>query len=128
MWDATLLMRPPLQRLYESLSAEQKAKLAGSAAASGALARVCLEQGPEMSDRMAQALPAAARQRLEALKQQSADLVKLLAATCPKGIETTPVDRLKAAGARMNALLYVTMSMARPIGESQTTVGANGQR
>ena len=113
MWDTTLLLRPPLQRFYDSLADEQKAKLAGNAAASRALAQTCLAQRPEVSDRMALALPPDARARLDALKQRSADLVKFLAVSCPKEVEATPVDRLKAAGARMNALLFVTMSMAK---------------
>jgi hypothetical protein len=128
MWDATLLLRPPLQKFYDSLDGEQKAKLAGSAAASRALAHACTEQRADTSDRLTQALPADARQHLDALKQQSAELVRFLAISCPKGVETTPMDRLKVAGARMNALLYVTMSMGRPAGENRPVVGAADHR
>jgi hypothetical protein len=114
MWDATLLLRPPLQKFYDSLDPEQKAKLAGNPTSSRALAQACTaERSIAMPDRVAATLAPEARQRLEALRDQSASLAKYLVLSCPKEIETTPIDRLKAAGGRMNALLYVAMSMSR---------------
>jgi len=113
MWDATLLMRPPLEKFYNSLSAAQKEMLAGQAG--DALKRACAEQQQDASpQRLAQALGAGAQQppALQALQERSAELIKFLAASCPQGREATPIDRLGAAGDRMNALLYAVMSMS----------------
>ncbi len=114
MWDATLLMRPPLERFYNSLTDAQKAKLKGEAAAAQALARACTDQRPASPERLAQALGGGDAQRLtlETLRQHSAELTKLLAGSCPRGSEPTPLDRLDAARARMNTLLYVVISMS----------------
>jgi hypothetical protein len=116
MWDATLLMRPPLEKFYDSLTPEQKAKLTTSATASQALARACADQRAAngSGDRLAGMLGADPSQRptLEALRDRSAELIKFLALSCPRDSQPTPMDRLAAAGERMNALLYVVMSMS----------------
>jgi hypothetical protein len=116
MWDATLLMRAPLEKFYGSLTQAQKAKLMGDASASQAMARACADQHADdwSGDRLEQALRPDPQQRLtlEALRQQSSELVKFLAVSCPREIKPTPVDRLKAAGDRMNALLYVVMNVS----------------
>jgi hypothetical protein len=109
MWDATLLMRPPLEKFYDSLSDAQKAKLAGEASAAAKLARACTEQHPPEN------MPGAGetqRFMLDTLRQHAAELVKLLAGSCPRGTEPTPLDRLDAARERMNTLLYVVVSMS----------------
>lgn len=121
VWDTTLLMRPPLEKFYGSLTEAQKAKLAGEAAAAEALARACVDpRKAEWSpDRLAQALGKGQQDRvnLDALRERSAELVKFLAFSCPQGHEPTPLDRLEAARERMNALLYVVMSMSPTVGE-----------
>jgi hypothetical protein len=111
MWDATLLMRAPLEKFYDALTPAQQTKLAGGAAAAAALARACTER-PD--DRLAPSLATdqARRLTLEALRQRSAELIKFLAISCPREIKPTPVDRLVAARERMNALLYVVMSLS----------------
>ncbi|HWF94407.1 MAG TPA: hypothetical protein VG291_05560 [Xanthobacteraceae bacterium] len=124
MWDATLLMRAPLETFYDSLTPAQKTKLAGGMAASKALARACAEHATDWpSERLTQALGPDQQQRLTALRQQSAGLVKLLAASCPQETEATPMDRLTAAGDRMNALLYVVMSMSPALSELHAPQG-----
>jgi hypothetical protein len=125
MWDATLLMRAPLETFYNSLTPAQRTKLAGSAAASEALARACAEHAADdwPGDRLEQALGPEQRQFLAALRQQSAALVKLLAASCPRESEATPMDRLTAAGDRMNALLYVVMSLSPALSELHAPAG-----
>lgn len=110
MWDATLLMRPPLERFYDLLSDAQKAKLAGEASAAAKLARACAEQHPP--EPQAPGAGDGQRPSLEALRQHSAELIKLLAGSCPHGSEPTPLDRLDAARDRMNTLLYVVTSMS----------------
>ena len=116
MWDATLLLRPPLEKFYNSLTEAQKEKLAGQA--SQALQQACAGQTADWSPaHLAQALGTRGEQRpaLEQLQQHSAELIKFLAASCPQGSETTPIDRLEAAGDRMNALLYVVLSMSTTV-------------
>jgi hypothetical protein len=121
VWDATLLLRPPLETFYGSLTDAQKAKLAGEAAAAEALARSCADpRKAEWSpDRLAQALGKGQQQRagLDMLRERSAELIKFLAVSCPQGHEPTPLDRLAAARDRMNAMLYVVMSMSPTVGE-----------
>jgi hypothetical protein len=118
MWQATYLLRAPLEKFYDSLTQEQKAKLMGQASANQALARVCADQrGADSSgDRLEKALLLGDQQQgralAEALRQQSAELIKFLATSCPREAKPTPMDRLQAAGNRMNALLYVVMSMS----------------
>ena len=88
MWDATLLMRAPLEKFYDSLTPAQKAKLAGGASAGQALARACADQRPAdgPGDRLEQALRSDQQQRpaLEALRQQSSELVQFLAQSYPR--------------------------------------------
>jgi hypothetical protein len=121
MWDATLIMRPPLEKFYDALTDAQKAKLLGGASASEALARACAGgSGGGLEQALLQRPGGAAPQQrlmLEALRQQSAVLIKILATSCPRQAKPTPVDRLEAASARMNALLYVTMSMSPALAE-----------
>jgi hypothetical protein len=130
MWDATLLMRPPLERFYNSLTDAQKEKLAGQAG--DALKHACGEQLQDAApERLAQALGAGAEQRptLQELQERSAALIKFLAASCPRGREATPIDRLAAAGERMNALLYAVMSMSPTVHAlKQTRAQAEQQR
>jgi hypothetical protein len=124
MWDATLLMRAPLEKFFDSLTQAQKAKLMDGATAGQALARACADQHADdwSGDRLARALGvehADQQQRLtlETLRQQSSEITKFLAVSCPKQIKPTPMDRLEAAGDRMNALLYVAMSMSPALNE-----------
>jgi hypothetical protein len=125
MWDATLLMRAPLENFYDSLTPAQRVKLTGGIAAGKALAQACLEHAVDWpGDRVAPAL--GSDQRLEALRQQSSALIKLLAASCPQPTEATPMDRLTAAGNRMNALLYVVMSLSPALSELQSPPGGPG--
>jgi hypothetical protein len=123
MWDATLLMRAPLEKFYDALTDAQKAKLTGGAAASQALARACSGQSGS-GDRIEQVLRARAqgadpqqRLMLETLRRQSAELIRFLAISCPMETRASPMDRLAAAGGRMNALLYVAMSMSPALAE-----------
>ncbi|HEY6256031.1 MAG TPA: hypothetical protein VIY51_09595 [Xanthobacteraceae bacterium] len=121
MWDATLLLQDPLEKFYDSLTDAQKAKLAGETSAGQALARVCADQhsGDWSPERLAQALGAGEAQRLTlaTLRERSSELIKFLAGSCPEGSEPTPLDRLQAARNRMNALLYVVMSMSPAVSE-----------
>jgi hypothetical protein len=123
MWDATLLMRAPLEKFYDTLTDAQKAKLIGGTAASQALAQACAGQAGS-GDRIEQQLLARAqgadpqqRFMIETLRRQSAALIKFLAISCPRETKPNPMDRLETAGDRMNALLYVAMSMSPALAE-----------
>jgi hypothetical protein len=115
-------MRAPLEKFYDLLTDAQKAKLLGGASASEALARACAGQAESQAwsgGSLEQALLQRAggadqkqRLMLETLRQQSAVVTKILAFSCPRATRPTPMDRLEAAGERMNALLYVAMSMS----------------
>ena len=125
MWDATLLMRAPLEKFYDSLTEAQKAKLTAGASASQAVARACVD--PRAADgrddgllEHARAADAQQRHKLDALRQESPGLIKFLAISCPTETKPTPVDRLEAAGDRMNALLYVVMNMSPALTEAKT--------
>ena len=125
MWDATLLMRAPLEKFYNSLTEAQKAKLTAGASASQAVARACVD--PRAADgrddgllEHARAADAQQRHKLDALRQEFPGLIKFLAISCPTETKPTPVDRLEAAGDRMNALLYVVMNMSPALTEAKT--------
>lgn len=117
MWDATLLIRPPLEKFYNSLTDAQREKLAGQAGE--ALKRTCAEPHQDASAQrlLAQALGGEQRPAVQQLQERSAELIKFLAASCPQGSEATPIDRLEAAGDRMNAMLYAVMSMSPTLHE-----------
>src|SRR4030088_3070884 len=65
MWDATLLMRAPLEKFYDSLTDAQKAKLAGDAVPEAPL-RACADQRSAdwSGDHLAQTLAAGEQQHL----------------------------------------------------------------
>lgn len=117
MWDATLLIRPPLEKFYNSLTDAQKEKLAGRAGE--ALKRACAEPHQDASAQrlLVQALGGEQRPAVRQLQERSAELIKFLAASCPQGSEATPIERLGAAGDRLNALLYAVMSMSPTLHE-----------
>ena len=121
MWDATLLMRAPLEKFYDSLTQAQKAKLMGNTSAGQALARACADQHAAdwPDERLARTLGVDQQRRLtlEALRERSSELIKFLATSCPQETMPTPMDRLGAAGDRMNALLYVVMSLSPALNE-----------
>jgi hypothetical protein len=121
MWDATLLLRAPLEKFYDALTPAQREKLMGGAPAAEALARACTDQRAAdwSGERLTQVLGTGEQQRLtlETLRERSSELIKFLAISCPREIKPTPLDRLEAAGDRMNALLYVVMSMSPALNE-----------
>jgi hypothetical protein len=119
MWDATLLMRGPLARFYDSLTPEQKAKLTGAGPADSKAAGACEDQRAAEwpAERLQQAMglrerPSEEQRRsLEALRQRFTELAQFLASSCPQESEPTPIKRLSAAGNRMNALMYAVVNM-----------------
>jgi hypothetical protein len=128
VWDATILMRGPLERFLDSLTPGQTAELQKAGEMTPAAAGACAEpdgdqhQAP-LNDRMGQMIAAATGQnpspgqarKLDALRQQFAELAKFLS-SCPQANGPTPISRLSAAGELMNALMYAVASMAPAAG------------
>jgi hypothetical protein len=122
MWDATILMRTPLEKFYNSLTPAQKAQLASASPADAKAAGACAAQRTAEwpADRIQRAMgagqkPTAEQRRsLEALQQRFTELAQFLATSCPQESDPDPILRLSAAGERMNALMYAVMTCARP--------------
>jgi hypothetical protein len=125
MWDATILMRTPLEKFYNSLTPAQKAQLTSASPADAKAAGACTAQRTAEwpADRIQRAMgarekPTAEQRRsLEALQQRFTELAQFLAASCPQDSDPNPILRLSAAGDRMNALMYAVLNM-RPAMEA----------
>ena len=121
LWAARqtlLITRAPLQKFYDSLSDDQKAKLDGPTAQADAREATCVQATPE--------LPLAAlgrggrptpeqRAGLDALRTTSGGLGKMVAASCPSALPKTPVERLDLADKRLNSLLYSVVTLRAPL-------------
>ena len=125
MWDATILMRTPLEKFYNSLTPAQKAQLTSASPADAKAAGACTAQrAAELpADRIQRAMGAGEkptpeqRRALETLQQRFTELAQFLAASCPQDSDPNPILRLSAAGERMNALMYAVLNM-RPAMEA----------
>jgi hypothetical protein len=119
MRDADILFRTPLDQFYRSLTEEQKAKLAGkvpdtTTGGPQVTNQTCGHAANDMPiNEIVQSVQPNAQQResLGMLQGMSADLSKYLASACPQEPPATPVDRLDAAGNRVNAMLYAAMNL-----------------
>jgi len=119
MWDTTILMRTPLEKFYNSLTPDQKAKLASASPADAKAAGACAAQRSAQfpAERIRQAIgaggkPTPEQQRaLETLQQRFTELAQFLATSCPQANDRSPMLRLSAAGDRMNALMYAVLNM-----------------
>jgi LTXXQ motif family protein len=116
MLQAVQTVRPPLERFYQLLSDEQKARL--NAVSPGgksneddqrALTKFCRERAPAVTDlpfdRIAQATQPTSAQRssLEELKNVSAKSADGLKANCPIYAAVTPTGRIEAMEKRLEA-------------------------
>jgi hypothetical protein len=119
MWDATILMRTPLEKFYNSLTPDQKARLASASPADAKAAGACAAQRSAQwpAERIQQAIGAGAkptaeqRRTLETLQQRFTELAQFLATSCPQESDPNPMLRLSAASDRMNALMYAVLNM-----------------
>jgi hypothetical protein len=120
MLQAVQVVRAPLDRLYQSLSDEQKARFntvapTDTTAAVGKdqhdLTRLCNERGPGVADlpidRIAQTVQPNEVQRalLDELKAASAKAGEDLKASCPTYRALTPTGRVEAMQQRLEAVL-----------------------
>jgi hypothetical protein len=116
---ALSIVQPPLQRFYDSLNDEQKARFnvigpeaqLARASSNGKeprdLAQVCGEQGLVPTERMTQALKPTDAQRsaLDALNEASTKAADYLKANCPAEQALTPPARVAAMEQRLNAMM-----------------------
>ena len=113
MVQAIDIVRPPLDKFYNSLTEEQKARLnaAGdqtgknrSLADCGAGQSSATQWPGERIERAVQ--PTGAQQaKLDALKTAMADAADALSKACPASLPTTPPARLDAISMRLNTML-----------------------
>lgn len=113
MWDATVVLNAPLTTFYDSLTDAQKMQLNGASHA-GPIA-ACTDQRPvsfpgERASRSTRDGKEASED-LQALRERSTEMAKYLTISCPPTTPATPMARLQAESARMNALLYAVMNM-----------------
>src|SRR5262245_16605281 len=134
MHDALLTVLLPLETFYNSLSDEQRQRLrqAGPQTAQRAAdategrghtaaeahAPTCAEPGAGSADWIMRAIERAAppdeqqRAGLQMLRQRSAAMAQLIAASCPTNAHLDPIGRFAAAADRLNLMLFAVMSMS----------------
>jgi hypothetical protein len=114
MIQAVEIMRPPLQKFYDSLSDEQKqhVEARGNVGAEiGNLAMLCGPQSENVANlpeqRIEQALQPNTQQQgvFDELKKASESATKDLQASCPAQTPQTPVARLDAIKTRLSAMV-----------------------
>jgi len=120
MLAAVKTVRPPLERFYQSLSDEQKARFNAVAPADDAnaagkdqrdLTKFCDEKAPGITDlpiaRIAQAVQPTPTQRaaLDELQEASVKAEERLKANCPTYETLTPTGRVEAMEKRLEATL-----------------------
>jgi len=113
--QAMLTLRTPVEKAYNALDEQQRARLdtpANKVVCTGDVAfywpRDQIEQVVEPNDQQ--------RVALEMLRQISLQMAQAVASSCPRQALTTPLQRLDAAGDRLNTMLYATMIVGRALG------------
>ncbi len=116
--QAVLIVRAPLEKLYGSLTDEQKARLNGPLVQATPRGNGCRQSNidlPTMLTGGRYRPPPTQRPALEALQKVSTGLARLLATSCPSAMPATPVERLDAADKRLNSLLYAVVTLRAPL-------------
>ena len=114
--QAMLTLRTPVEKAYNALNEQQRARLDTPAnkvactadAVQFAWPREQIEQVIEPNDQQ--------RAALEMLRQISLQMAQAVASSCPRQALTTPLQRLDAAGDRLNTMLYAAMIVGRALG------------
>ena len=114
--QAMLTLRTPVEKAYNALNDEQRARLhtpGNKVTCTGDAV-----QFPWPRDQIEQVIEPNDQQRaaLEMLRQISLQMAQAVASSCPRQALTTPVQRLDAAGDRLNTMLYATMIVGRALG------------
>src|SRR5262252_1890359 len=134
MHDALLTIRLPFETFYNSLTDELQQRLrreelesvglaAGASKGHGQTvadrrAPTCAEPVAGTADWIMRAIERAAppnqqqRAGLEALRQRSAAMARLIAGSCPSDAHLDPMARFAAAKDRLDVMLFVVMSMS----------------
>src|SRR5262249_45409848 len=134
MHDALLTIRLPFETFYNSLTDElrqrlRREELESAGLAAGASKRhgqtvadrrapTCAEPAAGTADWIMRAIERAAppneqqRAGLEALRQRSAAMARLIAGSCPSDAHLDPMARFAAAKDRLDVMLFVVMSMS----------------
>jgi LTXXQ motif family protein len=128
MIAAVDLVRAPLERFFDALTDEQKARLTALAQAQGAaagppgarisLAQNCAAANPAIQWPQAEIEKAIRptpdqQEKLEALKNAAAQAADAIAASCPAELPVTPPARLEAITKRLDAMLQA-ITTVRP--------------
>src|SRR5262245_57090592 len=121
MHDALFTLRLPLESFYNSLTDEQQRRLRRdqelAANVTDGRGQTCAEPAAGIADGIMRAIGRAAppsgpqRAGLDALRQNSAAMAKLVAGSCPSDPRLTPLDRFAAATDRLDVMLFAVMSM-----------------
>lgn len=114
--QAMLTLRTPVERAYNALNEQQRARLDTPANKVACTAdavqfgwpREQIEQVIEPNDQQ--------RAGLDMLRQISLQMAQAVASSCPREALTTPLQRLDAAGDRLNTMLYAAMIVGRALG------------
>ena len=142
--DATLktveLVRPPLEKFYDSLSDEQKARFNEigpskqvNAEATGALpdqAKACGEAKPGLTnlpiEQIQNALKPndAQRANLDRLGEATVKAVSILQAACPDQVPVTPTGRLEAMEKRLKAMIEAASTVKEPLGNFYSSLNS----
>jgi hypothetical protein len=116
--QAMLILRTPLEKVYGSLSDAQKTQLNAKGAAAKITCASDLLGAAWPRDQIEQAIEPNDEQRasLETLRFVSLQMGQAIAYSCPNEPLTSPLQRLDAAGDRLNTLLYANMIISRTFG------------
>ena len=125
MVQAVDIVQPPLAKLYDALSDEQKARFNDVGASSGSPPRRGQQAGENPgsqcgenslafpTDRIDQVVHPtdAQRAKLDALQSASGKAVDLIKAACPTELPSTPPGRLAVEGKRLQAMLRAVQTI-----------------
>jgi hypothetical protein len=131
--QALLVMRAPVDKLYGSLTDAQKARLnapSGPSGQSTTRPAGCNESHIDLARMLTggRGRPDPKQRRaLEALQKTSTGLSRLLAASCPSTLPSTPVDRLDTADRRLNSMLYAVVTLRAPLDALSSAPAAQQQ-
>ena len=114
--QAMLTLRTPVDRAYNALDDQQRGRL--DTPATKVVCTGDVAQFPWPRDQIEQLVEPNDQQRaaLEMLRQISLQMAQAVASSCPRQALSTPLQRLDAAGDRLNTMLYATMIVGRALG------------
>jgi hypothetical protein len=116
MRQAMLMVRTPLEKAYEGLTDAQKARLDGTVPAFNCQLDLAAAGAWPNTEIMRAVQPNGAQQQaLERFRGTFLGMSQQLAAACPQEPPATVLDRLDAAGERLNGMLYATSMVNRAL-------------